>query len=87
MVETIFRVLLIILILTIVLAVLGTVSLNYDLSFSSYVTLFKSFLSCVCYIIPFRKLLPIFAVVVGFVVFKMSISILKMIWQLFPLSG
>lgn len=87
MVETIFRVVIILLIITIIIAVLGSTSLNYNVSFSNFKVLFTSFLHCICYIVPIERLLPIFVTVVGFTVFRISISLLKTIWSLFPLQG
>ena len=86
MIETIFRVIIILVIISVVLAVLGSFSINYGISFE-FGELLLSFLHCVCYIVPFKKLLPIFVCVVGFVIFKISVSILKTLWAIFPLKG
>lgn len=86
MVETIFRVIIILMLIIIVLAVLGSFSITYQVSFD-YGALLLSFLHCVCYILPFKQLLPIFVCVVGFTIFKIGVSILKTLWSIFPLNG
>lgn len=86
MVETIFRVIIIILIIVIILAVLSSFSMNFNITFG-YQNLLLSFLSCVCYVLPFKKLMPIFVCVIAFSVFKVGISVLKTLWDIFPLQG
>lgn len=86
MVETIFKTIIIIMMITIVFAVIGNLSISYNLSISSYVSVLTSFLSVVFYIIPFKKLLPIFVIVIAFSVFRIAISILKTIWSILPIN-
>lgn len=87
MVETIFRVIIILVIIVIVIAVLGSTSIAYNVSFSNFKALFISFMQVVCYLIPFKKLLPIFVCIVAFVVFKISVTLIKTVWDIFPLRG
>lgn len=87
MVETIFRVILIVLIIAIVLAFISTVSLTFNIKMGNYSNVLSSFLSCICYILPFKKLLPIFGVVISVVCFKVMVSIIVTLWQIFPLKG
>lgn len=86
MIETIFKTIIIIMMITIVFAVIGNLSISYNLSISSYVSVLTSFLSVVFYIIPFKKLLPIFVIVIAFSVFRIAISILKTIWSILPIN-
>ena len=54
MIETIFRAIFITLIITIVLGVLGSIAINYNLSLSPYINILQNFLSVVFYIFPFN---------------------------------
>lgn len=83
MIEVIFRIILIGVIIAIVVGVACTLSIAFDLPFE-YTALLTSFLHVVLYVLPMYKLWPIFAVVVSIVIFKVGISILKTIWDLFP---
>ena len=85
MIETIFRVILIILVITIVLAVVSTLGIGFNIGFSFAVNQFlQQILSVACYIFPFKSLLPILLVVISMTLFKIGISILKTIWDIFP---
>lgn len=86
MIETIFRVIVIILIIAIVLAVASSLGISFGFSFE-YGELLLNFLNVVCYIIPIGKLMPIFVAVISITVFKIGISLLKTIWDIFPLQG
>lgn len=86
MIETIFRVIIILMLVTVVIAVVATLGITFNLPFQ-YSTLLLSFLHIVCYVLPFNKLMPIFITVISVVVFKISVSLLKTIWQLLPISG
>lgn len=86
MIETIFRVIIIVLIITIVLAVACSLGIMWNFPFQ-YTTLLLSLLNVVCYIFPFKKLIPMFVTVISIVVFKTGISLLKTIWAIFPLKG
>ncbi len=86
MIEIIFRIIIIIMIVTVVVAVVSTLGITFNLPLN-YINLFISFLHIICYVLPFKKLMPIFLVVISIVVFKTSVSILKTIWQLLPIKG
>lgn len=86
MIETIFRVLVILMLIMIVISIVATLGITFNLPFK-YTNLLVSFLSIVCYVLPFNKLMPLFAVVVSIVVFKISVSLVKTIWQMLPISG
>lgn len=86
MIETIFRVIIIIIIIAIVLAVVSTLGIAFNFPFE-YAELLLNFLSVVCYILPIKKLMPLLVVVISIAVFKIGISLLKTIWDIFPLQG
>ena len=86
MVETIFRVIVILLIISLILVVISSLSVQLNLPFE-YASLLLSFLNVVCYIIPLNKLMPILVCVVSITVFKIGISLLKTLWGIFPLKG
>lgn len=85
MIETIFRVILIILVIAIVLAVASTLGVSFGIGFSFATNEFlQDILSIACYIFPFKNLLPVLIVVISITVFKIGISILRTIWDIFP---
>lgn len=86
MVETIFRVIVILLIISLILVVISSISIQLNLPFQ-YGSLLLSFLSVVCYIFPLGKLMPILVCVVSLTIFKIGISLLKTLWSIFPLKG
>lgn len=87
MIETIFRIAVIFIIVVVVIAILGSTSLKYNIDISNYKVLFTSFLSCIAYLVPIDRLLPIFAVVIGYTVLKISIAVIKNFWRILPLRG
>lgn len=86
MIETIFRVIIIILVISIVLAVACSIGITLGVPFE-YGNLLLSFLGVVCYIFPVGKLMPILVAVVSLTIFKIGISLLKTLWDIFPLKG
>lgn len=87
MIETIFRIAVIFIIVAVVISLLGSTKLTYNLDISNYEVLFTSFLSCIAYLVPIHRLLPIFAIVIGYTVLKISIAIIKNFWNILPLRG
>lgn len=87
MIETIFRIAVIFIIVAFIIAVLGSTSLNYNIGISDYKVLFTSFLFCIAYLVPIDRLLPIFAIVIGYTVLKISIAIIKNFWDILPIRG
>ncbi len=87
MIETIFRIAVIFIIVAFVVGILGSTKLSYNIGISNYKVLFISFLLCIAYIVPIDRLLPIFAIVVGYTVLKISISIVKNFWDIVPMRG
>lgn len=86
MLQIIFRILVIVLITMVVVSIIGTLGVTFNFGFQ-YASLLLTFLQIVCYVLPFKKLLPIFIVVISIVVFKITVSLIKTIWQLLPISG
>lgn len=84
--QVILRVIFIIIIIAIVVAVLGSVSIKWEIGFNSS-ALLLSFLNCVAYILPFKQLFPLFVIVIALTVLKISISLLHTLWDFFPLRG
>lgn len=83
MVEVIFRIILIAVVVAVVLGFACTLGIAFDLPLE-FLDLLASFLRIVCYILPMDKLWPIFTVVVSITIFKVGVSIMKTIWNLFP---
>lgn len=87
MIASIFRVIVIVIIITIIVAFLGTSGLAFSFGISKYTDFFLSFTKCVAYIIPIRKLLPILGVSVAVTCFNASISIVKTLWNILVIRG
>lgn len=86
MIETIFRVIVIMLIISLILVVITSISIQLNLPFQ-YGGLLLSFLNVIFYFLPIGKLMPILVCVVSLTVFKIGISLLKTLWSIFPLKG
>lgn len=87
MIETIFRVLVIGIIIMVILAIIGTVSVSFNLSFTGFGTALSSFLACVFYIIPIEKLFPVIACSIGLLCLRITISIVANLWRILPVRG
>ena len=87
MISAIFRVILIIIIITIVVAFLGSTGIAFTFGVSKYTDLFLGFTRCVAYIIPIRKLLPLLGISIAVTVFGASITIIKTLWAVLVVRG
>lgn len=87
MIETIFRVLIIGVIVTVVLAFIGSISVAFNLSLGGHVNAIFQFVNFACYILPIGKLMPILLIIISLTVFKIAVSIIKTIWDILPLKG
>ena len=87
MIETIFRVIVIGIIIMIVLAIIGTISASFGLSFTGFGATLSSFLACVFYIVPIEKLFPVIACSIGLICLRSVVSIVKTLWQILPIRG
>lgn len=83
---TVFRVIVILLIVSIVIGLIGTVAFSWTLSTSTYLSTLSTIFSIIVYILPVGKLSPIIAIFIASMVFRIVISIIKAIWQLIPIS-
>lgn len=84
---TVFRVIVILLIVSIVIGLIGTVAFSWTLSTSTYLATLSTIFSIIVYILPIGKLSPIITIFIASMVFRIVIAIIKAIWQLLPISG
>lgn len=84
---TAFRVIVIIVIISIVVGLIGTVAFSWTLSTSTYLATLSTIFSIIVYILPIGKLSPIITILIASMVFRIVVSIIKAIWQLIPISG
>ena len=86
MVETIFRIIIILVLITVTLGVLASCSVTFGFGDNFSDVLFD-FFAVACCLLPVKNLLPIFVFMISVVVFKTTISIVKTIWNLLPIKG
>lgn len=87
MVVTVFRILIIGVIIAITIGALGVAAFSWNLQTSSYLQGLTSFLHVIYYVIPIGKLSPIIFCYVALMSFRTTVSIIKTIWQLIPIRG
>jgi len=87
MVETVFRFIVIGIIVAIVIGLFGTVAFSWTLDTSPYLSGLASFLHIIYYVLPIGKLSPILFCFIGLMLFRIVVSIIKTIWNLIPISG
>lgn len=58
--------------------------INITLDFTSNFSFIGDFLSVIAYILPWNNILPIISIIVGIIIFRASISLIKTIWALIP---
>lgn len=87
MLQIIFRILVIVVIIMVVVSIIATLGITFNFSFGGYASLLLSFLQIVCYVLPFKRVLPILIAVISIVIFKITVSLIKTIWQLLPIRG
>lgn len=87
MAETAFRIIVIGIIISFVIGFIGTVAFNWTLSTSTYLATLSTIFSIIAYILPLGKLSPILIILSASMVFRITISIIKAIWQVLPISG
>ena len=87
MVETIFRVVLIGVLVAITVGLLGTVAFSWTLDTSPYLNGLAQFLHIIYYVLPINKLSPIIFIFIGMMAFRIIISLIKTIWGLLPVKG
>ena len=70
-------------VLNILLAPLEIINIGIDLVVS--IPVVASFLQVIAYLLPWSNLLPLFAIVVAILLFKIVISFISGIWNILPL--
>ena len=83
---TIFRFVLIGIVISAVIGLIGTVSFGWTLQTSSYLATLSTIFSIITYILPIKQLSPIIAIFIASMVFRIVIAIIRAIWQLIPIS-
>lgn len=58
--------------------------LNIAIDFIGSIPVVVSFLQVIAYLLPWSNILPLLVLVVAIVIFKIAISLVKVIWQLIP---
>lgn len=84
---TVFRFIVIGIIVAIVIGFIGSVAFGWTLSTSPYLATLSTILSIIVYILPIGKLSPIITIFIASMVFRIVIAIIKAIWELIPISG
>ena len=84
---TVFRFIVIGIIIAIVVGLIGSVAFGWTLSTSTYLATLSTIFSIIVYILPIGKLSPIITIFIASMVFRIVIAIIKAIWELIPISG
>ncbi len=87
MVETAFRFIVIGIIVTVVIGIIGSVSFGWTLNTSPYLATLSTIFSIIIYILPIGKLSPIITILISMMVFRLTVSIIRAIWELIPIAG
>lgn len=87
MVQSVFRVLVIGILVAISIGIFGTVAFSWTLDTSPYLNGLASFLRIIYYILPIAKLRPIIYCFIGLMVFRIVVSFVKTLWDLIPVRG
>ena len=59
--------------------------INFAVDFVSSVPVVAGFINVIAYLLPWKNLIPIFTFVIGITIFKITISIIKTLWDLLPI--
>lgn len=87
MVASLFRVIIIGVIIAITIGLIGTVSFGWSFNTSAYLQGLTSFLHVIYYVLPIGKLSPIILCFVGLMTFRIIVALIKTIWSLIPVRG
>ena len=85
MIQSIFKFLMIAVVIAIVVGLFGTVAFSWTLDTSPYIATLSSILSLVFYIIPIGKLMPLLIIFISSMVFRIVVSVISTIWHLLPI--
>lgn len=86
MVETVFRFVVMGIVISIVIGIFGTVAFSWTLDTSPYLSGLANFLHIVYYVIPIAKLSPILTCFVALMLFRIVVSIIRTLWDIMPVS-
>lgn len=87
MVASLFRVIIIGVIIAITIGLIGTVSFSWSFNTSVYLQGLTSFLHIIYYVLPIGKLSPIILCFMGLMTFRIIVALIKTIWSLIPVRG
>ena len=87
MVESVFRFVVIGIIIAIAIGIFGTFAFSWTLDTSPYLSGLASFLHIIYYVLPIGKLSPIIFCFIALMLFRIIVSIIKVIWDLIPVRG
>lgn len=87
MVETVFKILVIGIIISVAVGLFGTIAFSWTLDTSPYLSSLSEILSIVFYIIPIGKISPIIFCFIGLMAFRIIIAVITTIWNLIPIHG
>lgn len=87
MVSSVFRIVIIGVIIAITIGVIGTVSFGWTLNTSIYLQGLANFLHVIYYVLPIGKLSPIIFCFVALMVLRIAVSLVRTIWSLIPING
>ena len=87
LVASVFRVVVIGVIIAVTIGIIGTVSFGWSLNTSEYLQGLTSFLHVIYYVLPIAKLRPIIYTFIGMMIFRITVSLIKTIWSLIPVRG
>lgn len=87
MVQSIFRVTIIVIISAIVVGLFGSVAFGWTLSTSGYLQVLTNFLHVIYYVLPIEKLTPLIILSISMMSFRIIVAIIKTLWDLLPIAG
>ena len=87
MVETIARVVVIALLISITIGFLGAAVFSWELNTSAYLQGLTSLLHIAYYILPIAKLSPIIITFVSLMSLRIIVAFVKTLWSLLPIKG
>lgn len=87
MISTVFRFIIIGVVIAITIGLIGTVSFGWTLNTSVYLQGLTDFLHIIYYVLPIAKLRPIIYCFIGLQAFRIVVSFIRTIWSLIPIQG
>jgi len=87
MIETAFKIIIIGVIIAFSIGLLGTVAFGWTLDTSPYLSGIANFLHIIYYVLPIGKLSPLIFIFISSIVFRTVVSLIKVIWNILPISS